>query len=169
MGLINGTVTLENNYDNWNKLFESEKEFLNNLFDKDTFIIEHVGSTSVKGLLAKPIVDIAIGINSFDEINKYLPKLRKYYTVKENLENDEILLIKENDKETFCLIHVMIVNDTRYKNMIKFRNILNSNNNILKEYESLKQKLAKEYPDNRKMYTKSKQDYINNILKNTNN
>ena len=169
MGLKNGTVTLENNYDVWKAMFEDEKAKLISIFKDDTFIIEHVGSTAVKGLSAKPIVDIAIGLNSFDELNKYKEKLNEIYTIKENLDRGEILLIKENEEETFFLIHVMLINDKRFQNMIKFRDILNNNPDVLTEYENLKQELADKYPNDRKIYTKSKNDYIENTLKNTNN
>lgn len=53
--------------------------------------------------------------------------------------------------------------------MIKFRDILNNNTTILKEYEKLKKNLSKKYKNDRIMYTKSKNDFINNILKSTNN
>ena len=169
MGLINKTVQLENNYDKWKKMFEEEKNTLNKIFNNESFIIEHVGSTAVKDLLAKPIVDIVIGLNSFDDIDNYKDKLKKIYTLKENIDKKEILLIKENEKETFFLIHLLLVNDKRYQDMIKFRNILNSNKKILKEYEDLKIKLSRKYANDRKMYTQSKNNFITNILKNTNN
>ena len=167
MGLINGTVVLENDYDTWKIMFNNEKEFLEKLFKDDSFVIEHVGSTAVKGLAAKPIVDIAVGINSFNELNKYRSTLNNYYTIKDNLEYNEILLIKENDNETFFLIHVMLLNDNRFQNMIRFRDILINNNDILKEYELLKQALSKKYDNDRKMYTKSKTDFIEKVLKTT--
>ena len=164
MGLVNGTVTLENVYDISKVIFEEEIILLNNIFNEDSFTIEHVGSTAVKGLSAKPIVDIAIGINSFNDLEKYMDKLREHYTIKENLDRNEILMIKENNEETFCLIHVLVINDSRYKNMIKFRDILINNNDILKEYESLKQELVKKYSNDRKTYTQSKNNFIEKVL-----
>ena len=169
MGLKNGTVTLENNYDVWKSMFEDEKERLNRIFNEDSFTIEHVGSTAVKGLSAKPIIDIVVGINSFDELNKYKQELSNYYTIKENVDTNEMLLIKENENETFFLIHVLLITGTRYQNMIKFKNILINNKSIFKEYETLKQKLAQEFSSDRKMYTKSKNEFIENILKNNKN
>lgn len=169
MGLKNNTVHLENNYSLWKKMFNEEKETLNKIFTQDNFSIEHVGSTSVKDLSAKPIVDIAIGIKNFKDFQKYEKKLEKTYTIKKNNEKKEILLIKENKIETFFLIHVLEKNSERYKNMINFRNILNENHQILKEYEKLKQNLSKKYQNDRTTYTKLKNDFIKNILKNTNN
>ncbi|MBR3523176.1 MAG: GrpB family protein [Bacilli bacterium] len=168
MGLINNQVYLENNYKIWKKIFSEEKEKLNKIFSEDNFEIEHVGSTAIENLSAKPIVDIAIGVPSFDNFKKYLNKLSKLYIIKENYENDEILLIKEKGNETFFLIHVIPINCIRYKNMIAFRDILRVNCNILKKYEMLKINLANKYSNNRQMYTKSKNDFINEILKNTN-
>ena len=49
MGLINGSVYLENNYELWKEKFYNEKIKLENIFNNEEFTIEHVGSTAVKG------------------------------------------------------------------------------------------------------------------------
>ena len=164
MGLINNTVCLEKNFIQWKKMFEMEKKKLVKIFNKDVFKIEHVGSTSVEGLSAKPIVDIAIGVSKLSDIDKYIDVLDNLYKIKINNESQEILLINENEKETFFLIHILPINSKRYKNMIKFRNILIGNPKILKEYEILKIKLSKQYSKDRKMYTAAKNNYIQKIL-----
>ncbi len=164
MGLKNETVYLESNFKQWKKIFEDEKNFLLQIFNNEDFLIEHVGSTSVEGLLAKPIVDIALGVIDFKDIQKYINRLKENYTIKENNDIDEILLIKENESETFCLIHVLNRDSDRFKNMIKFRYILNNNPDILKQYEQLKKHLSNIYSNDRKMYTKSKNDFIKEIL-----
>ena len=165
MGLINGTVSLESNYDKWKELFDSEKKYLENVFTEDNFTIEHVGSTAIKGLLSKPIVDIAIGVNNLNDITKYFFTLQGVYTIKPSKDEEEILLIKENEKETFCLIHVLPINSERYINLIRFRDILNNNPDIIKQYENLKIELSDKYKDNRPMYTKSKNKFIQEVLK----
>ncbi len=167
MGLINGTVNLENNYLIWKNMFYKEKEILIDLFKDKALSIEHVGSTSVEDLLSKPIIDIVIGVKDINDIN--IKELENYYTVKYNKNDKEILLIKEDDKETFYLIHVLEIDSDRYKNMIYFRDILINNKNIKKEYEKLKKELASKYYNDRKTYTKLKNDFINEVLNNTNN
>lgn len=166
MGLINNTVSLENNYELYKKIFKEEKAYLESVFKENRFKIEHVGSTAVKDLLSKPVVDIAIGVDNLNSFKKYYSLLNKRYTITENREKEEILLIKENEKETFCLIHVLDIKSNRYTNMIKFRDILINNLDILKKYENLKIDLAKKYKDDRKNYTKSKNEFINKVLKN---
>lgn len=168
MGLINGTVSLENNYELWKKMFLEEKKHLESIFTKDEFTIKHVGSTAIKGLSSKPVIDIAVGVDKLDSLTKYLTLLEKRYTIKQNITKNEILLIKENEKETFYLIHVLPINSERYINLIKFKNILTNNPNIMKKYANLKTKLANNYKNDRKIYTKSKEEFINKILKKTN-
>lgn len=132
MGLINNTVSLENNYELYKKIFEEEKAYLENIFKENRFKIEHVGSTAIKDLLSKPVVDIAIGADDLNSFKKYYSLLNKRYTITEQKEKEEILLVKENEKETFCLIHILDIKSNRYTNMIKFRNILINNLDILK-------------------------------------
>lgn len=166
MGLKNETVSLESNFKCWKKLFESEKECLIKLINQENILIEHVGSTSVEGLLAKPIVDIAVGMNNYRDVLKYFDILKERYTIKINDEYDEILLIKEKGLETFFLIHILNKNDNRFKDMLKFRDILKNNNDILNQYEQLKIHLSNIYANDRKMYTKSKNDFIQKVLNN---
>ena len=69
-------------------------------------------------MLAKLIIDIAVGVNSFNELDDYKEILNSIYKVKENLDNNKILLVKKNDVETFFLIHVLLVYDEQYQNLI---------------------------------------------------
>ncbi len=168
MGLKNETVCLESNFMQWKNMFECEKKFLLKFFNRDDILIEHVGSTSVEGLLAKPIVDIAVGVDNFKDIKTQIDILKKRYTVKNNDASGEILLIKENISETFCLIHILNRDSDRFKNMIRFRDMLKNNYNILKQYEELKKHLSSIYPNNRKMYTELKNNFIEEVLENNN-
>ena len=143
------TVVLENNYELWKKMFLSEKKYLESIFIKDNFVIEHVGSTAIKDLSSKPIIDILVGVDNLNSITKYFNLLENTYTIKLNIDKNEILLIKENETETFCLIHVLPINSERYLNLIKFKDILNSNPDIVRQYEELKRHLASKYQNDR--------------------
>ena len=167
MGLKNGTVLLEENYNNWTKMFEKEKQKLEDIFGKIAIEIEHIGSTAIKGIKAKPIIDIAVGINDFNDIENLREKLKCLYTIKQ--ENpDEILLIKEENNITHFLIHIMKINSKRYNDAIIFRDYIKNNYGKMKEYEDLKIKLAKQYSNDRIMYTKLKNNFIKETLKNIN-
>lgn len=165
MGLKKGTVKLEKYNPNWKTEFKKEKIILSDMFQDVALTIEHIGSTSVEGLSAKPIIDIAVGVKKLSDFEKVKEKfLRKPYTVKEESVPGEVLVRKGAWENITHFIHVMEVDSDRYKNAILFRDYLKENPKALKDYEELKTELAKKYADDRPSYTASKNDFINKII-----
>lgn len=68
MTLKRGIVELDNYFDNWVVEYEQEKELLSKVLKNKIKEIHHIGSTSIKGLKSKPIIDILILINTFKNI-----------------------------------------------------------------------------------------------------
>ena len=166
MGLKVGIVKIEKYNPNWELEFYKEKENLAKMFGDLAIEIEHIGSTAVKGLSAKPIIDIAVALKKLDDFEKIKEKFQKSpYSVKQDSDDGEILIRKGEEDNRTHFIHVMEINSKRYKNTIIFRNYLRKHEEAMKEYESLKKELARKYADNRKMYTSSKNEYIENIIK----
>lgn len=166
MGLKVGIVVIEKYNPLWKKEFNKEKKVLEEIFRNAALTIEHIGSTSIPGLSAKPIIDIAIGIKSLSDFNLIKERIMNIsdYSIKEDSVQDEILIRKGSEDNRTHFIHVMELNSNRYKDTILFRDYLINNPEVLKKYEKLKQKLAIKYPNDRKMYTSSKNEFITNIL-----
>ncbi|MDF2038350.1 GrpB family protein [Cytobacillus oceanisediminis] len=59
------------------KEFEEEKIKLKDILTDKVISIEHIGSTSVKGLAAKPIIDIALGVTELDAVIDFIEPLQK--------------------------------------------------------------------------------------------
>lgn len=166
MGLKVGTVKLEKYNPVWKEMFLKENENLEKIFGNIAIEIEHVGSTSIEGLSAKPIIDIQVVINKFSDFDKIRYIFEKEpYSIKEDSPKDEILIRKGNEENRTHFIHVVEKNSLRHTNTILFRDYLRKNRNIMLEYEKLKINLAQRYFDNRKMYTASKNDFIQNVLR----
>ena len=166
MGLKVGTVYLEKYNENWKKMFEEEKRNLEKIFKSIAIKIEHVGSTSVEGLTAKPIIDIMVVINKFEEFEKIKHVfLEEPYSLKLDSDNDEILIRKGSENNRTHFIHVVEKDSERQINTVLFRDYLRKYDDVRKEYEDLKIMLAKKYEKNRKMYTASKNEFIQNIIK----
>jgi len=170
MGLIKGEVKLEQYDLKWEEDFQQEAGKLYNLFGEVAKDIQHIGSTSVRGLSSKPIIDIAVGVNSLSDFAKVRQKFidAPEYSVKENGDPTEILVRKhatENHDEITHFIHVMEIGGNRYKDAILFRDTLRSNPKMRLEYESLKRDLAKQYPHDRASYTQSKDYFIRSMLR----
>jgi GrpB-like predicted nucleotidyltransferase (UPF0157 family)/protein-L-isoaspartate O-methyltransferase len=72
---LNSTVTLADYDPEWPKLFEREAERIRGVLGERVLVLEHVGSTSVPGLCAKPIIDILLVVPDSDDEDAYVPPL----------------------------------------------------------------------------------------------
>ena len=68
-----GPVVILNHYDpNWEKQFEEEKRRILSVTPNKKIQIEHIGSTSIKGLGAKPIIDMMIGLPKLEDFEELI-------------------------------------------------------------------------------------------------
>ncbi|MEK3817537.1 GrpB family protein [Cytobacillus sp. FSL W8-0315] len=70
-------ISIEGYNSNWAKEFEAEKVKLKEILNDKVISIEHIGSTSIKGLGAKPILDIAIGLKDLKTVMEFIEPLEK--------------------------------------------------------------------------------------------
>ncbi|QLK09617.1 Putative protein family UPF0157 (plasmid) [Priestia megaterium] len=166
LGLERGLVKLEPYNDKWSKLFDEERELLSSQLKELIIAIEHVGSTSIVGLSAKPIIDIAIGVSSLDVIIELKEKVRAlgYVEVPVVIDGKHVFA-KYKEKKITHFLHVMIYNQNLWLDQISFRDYLRSNLDAKIEYIKLKEKLANKYPNNVISYTNEKKKFVDNILK----
>jgi len=165
LGLERGVVKLEPYNDKWSKLFDKERELLSSQL-KDLIVeIEHVGSTSIEGLFAKPIIDIAIGVSSLDVIIKLKEKVKElgYVEVPVSLDGKHVFA-RYKEKKITHFLHVMIYNHNLWVDQISFRDYLRSSPGSKLEYIKLKEELANKYPNDITSYTNEKKKFIGNIL-----
>ena len=167
IGLKRYTVKLVPHDDSWHILFKETKKELLSLIGDFVIDIQHVGSTSIKNIEAKPILDIAISVNDLKVVNKMQSILEQHgyeYRGDGGKEGGH-LFVKCSDPDIRTHhIHVVDVNDIQWNNFLKFRDLLNSYEKLALEYSKFKRKLAKRFKDNRKEYTNSKKDFIDKIL-----
>ena len=166
MGLDKNKVILEKHNDKWAEMFQAEAKELRKIFGDLALSIEHVGSTSIPGIMAKPLVDIQVGLRQLSDFEKVRAKFEKEpYSVKPDPSPDEQLVRKGPEESRFFLIHICAVDSDRFKNTLLFRDYILSHPDKAREYEELKKTLAAKYPDNRPMYTASKNDFIQAVLR----
>ena len=171
IGLKRGTVGLCEHEKEWETearvTISRLKEILGDVI-KD---VQHVGSTSVLTIKAKPIIDIAVAVDSFDDILAYEKELKAagfYYRPKaQAFLRDQLLFAcgsfydGTGDLQTH-FIHVVRANSVDWLNYINFRDYLNSTPSAAKEYEALKESLARQVPidSGREKYLKGKHGFI---------
>jgi GrpB-like predicted nucleotidyltransferase (UPF0157 family) len=165
LGVERGLVKLEPYNYKWSKLFEKERELLSSQL-KDLIVeIEHVGSTSVEGLFAKPIIDIAIGVSSLDVIMKLKEKVKElgYVEIPVSLDGKHVFA-KYKERKITHFLHVMIYNQNLWVDQISFRDYLRSTPDAKIEYTKLKEELVNKYPKDVISYTNKKKKFVDDIL-----
>lgn len=132
--------------------------------------IQHVGSTAIPEIMAKPIIDIQIAAKSLEAIKlSAIPILKNqdYEYWKENPDPERLFFVKGmppfGEKRTHH-IHIVEPSSRHWIEKILFRDYLIKHSDAKREYEILKQKLAQQYRYDREAYTDAKKEFIDKIL-----
>ena len=153
---------------NWTSIFEDEKKKIIASLGKQKIVsIEHIGSTAVPYLKAKPTIDILIEVPpSFDKEDfiKKITALDYYYSPKPENPAPHMMFMKGYSLNGFVgqAFHVHI----RYKgdwDELYFRDYLRIHPKVAKEYGELKVKLSVQYRNDREEYTNLKSDFIKRV------
>lgn len=153
----------------WEKEFYYQKSLIINSLNIEDFRIEHIGSTAIKTMSAKPIIDILLGVSNFDEIDKiFQDKLKSLGYLRLKVEKDnEIVFAKFKDHEYNIkthFLHITIYENKLWKDLIKFRDILNNSEELRKEYLNIKLDYLKENNTGIINYTNHKKEFVNKII-----
>lgn len=155
---------------NWPEIYKLEKSKIMDIIGEYIVSIDHIGSTAVEGLVAKPIIDILIGLNSLDDAHLCIPKLEElnyeYVPEFEDELPDRRYLRKPPKGQGSRDFHIHMVEIKTYfwKRQLIFRDYLRKFPEVAKEYGELKLKLATELQDDRTAYTEGKTNFIYKIL-----
>ena len=148
----------------WSRQFQVYASTLNRALGKLAMSIEHVGSTSIVGLAAKPIIDIDIVISSRLLLKQVIEKLASIgYSHQGNLNilGREAFTHSEDNQHH---LYVCSIDTPNLHNHLIFRDYLRTHSNVVREYSKLKLQLAIQYRDDREGYTRSKTKFIQSIL-----
>ena len=169
IGLKKGIVKLHKHKKQWKKIASDTIVSLYKVFGDTAVDIQHVGSTSIVNIKAKPIIDIAVAVKSFDDVKRIIPSLENIgaiYRPNVVIAGEMYFVIGDFEHEIFTHhIHVVLSNSKEWINYINFRNYLNAKPAVAKQYEDLKISLLKKYRLNRTAYTEGKSELIKRILK----
>jgi GrpB-like predicted nucleotidyltransferase (UPF0157 family) len=149
----------------WPERFELLRSRLSQCLDTLAAAIEHVGSTSVPGLAAKPIIDIDVVLHSAADIPQAITRLGILgYQHQGDLGVRGREAFRPPSKGIPHHLYVCAPDSREYIRHIKFRNHLRANDEDALAYERLKRALAKEYRDNREAYNLAKTEFVEAIL-----
>lgn len=165
----NAPITLVEYDLNWPRLFEQEAKRIRSVLGSTALQIEHVGSTSVPGLCAKPIIDMLLVVNDAADEPSYVPALEAagYRLRIREPEWFEHRLFKGPD--TDINLHVFSLGTPEIDRMIRFRDWLRSNESDHDKYAQVKRSLAKSKWRHVQHYADAKTSIIQEIMERANN
>lgn len=167
-GLIGGAEKREIeivDYDpDWPKKFEAHARRIGDALGRSAMRIEHVGSTSVQGLAAKPVIDILVVVQDSADESAYLPRLEAAGYVLRVREPDwnEHRMLRTPERDVH--VHVYTAGCTEVERNLAFRDRLRRSADDRSLYERTKRELAsREWPD-MNAYAEAKTEVIESIL-----
>ena len=167
IGLKKDTVVLEPHSEAWDIEGRNICAKIKEILKDDVVDVQHVGSTSIQGICAKPIIDVAVAVRSFDDIIKHNEELSGKGIVyrKQDIPGQHLYRSGDLDNNIVThFIHVVIAGSDAWHNYINFRDYLNSHPEDAKRYESLKKELWSKFPEDRDSYVDGKKELVTELL-----
>ncbi|MBQ9959528.1 MAG: GNAT family N-acetyltransferase [Oscillospiraceae bacterium] len=164
IGLLRGTVQLLPHDPVWESLGQSAALTCSSILADACIDAQHVGSTAVAGLAAKPILDIAVGVADLAAAAQKLPQLEAagFIHVPSVQLPQELFCSAGSLEENIRTHHIHIVahGSEQWRNYIAFRDALCQNSTLRNAYGQLKLQLAAQHAADRSAYTDAKADFI---------
>jgi len=164
LGVERYEVKLVTYDEKWSNEFQNTKQEIKSILGENVIDIQHIGSTSIKGICAKPILDVAVAVKSLLGLNKNGMINAGYDACGESGVSGRNLFVKRKDGHISTHhIHCYEKDNEKLSALIQFRDFLNNHFEYAQQYCDLKKRLAKEFPKDRDAYTAGKEQFINMI------
>lgn len=151
----------------WKEAFDSEQKTLKDLFQHEARAIEHIGSTSVPGLSAKPVIDIFLAVSPFHDMPYYEGKLKlNHYTYTATGMLNRHLFCQLNEQNVWTHnLHILPFDEEFHlRNEILFRDYLRNSAVYVAKYNELKQQLVGMKHNTLEEYTLAKTQFIQEVV-----
>jgi GrpB-like predicted nucleotidyltransferase (UPF0157 family) len=163
--VLNGPITIAEYDPKWPALYEREAARVRDVLGDRALRIEHVGSTAVPGLAAKPWIDMLLVVADSADEAAYVPRLEGVGYVLRNREPDWYEHRMFRGPDTMINLHCFSAGCPEIQRMISFRDRLRSNESDRLLYERTKRELATQTWKYVQQYADAKSILINEILK----
>ncbi len=152
----------------WPAEFELQRSALTQIFAGTCADIEHIGSTAVPGLCAKPIIDILLGAASLADIEQKIDALSvagvNYVREHEREIPMRRYFVKPESKALRVNLHAVCRGSSIWREHLAFRDRLRSDSVVRDEYATLKKNLLSQYSNDRPAYTAAKAPFIQQVI-----
>lgn len=150
----------------WPIKFEIIKNELEKVFKDKALRIEHVGSTSVPDMKAKPMIDVLMIVPSLKDLaaEKSQMEARGYIWQEDYIGPNTLVFVKQDDEGRKTEnIHACEIDSPKVDQFLVIRDYLRTHPDQVKEYEALKESLYTEFPDDYPSYRQGKNDFLEQL------
>ena len=156
IGMKRGTVYLEEHQTEWETAAADTIRQLHRLLGDTAVDIRHIGSTAIRTIPAKPIIDIAVGVRDYNAVLSKKDRLEAEGVIFRFDERPEqLLFVKGNfvDDTRTHHIHIVLYGSKEWNDYLCLTDYLNTNESAAGRYADLKMRLAQQYSNDRTAYT----------------
>ena len=166
IGLYRGTVNLVAHHAKWAEYFSREKQLLLNILREKVLDIRHIGSTSIPGLPAKPVIDILAAVKTLAGVDTFTQDLKTigYEDKGDGGVPGRRFFVKGAEAIRTHHLNFCEMNSPFWTSHLLFRDYLERHPEIAREYSALKRGLADKFPNDRGAYTAGKEEFVRSIL-----
>lgn len=149
----------------WPRLYEAERRLILNVIGQIVTRVEHIGSTAVPGLGAKPTVDIMVAVDHLRDAERCIEPLQRIgyeYQPEHEVSISERRFFRKGDppREQHFHLHMVELTSDFWQRHLLFRDHLRTHLEVAREYYELKKRLANKYGSDREGYTEAKTSFI---------
>ncbi|MGE7114353.1 GrpB family protein [Lysinibacillus sp. NPDC047702] len=154
-------------HQNWSSDYQKEEHSIRTFLQEELVNSFHIGSTSVPGLKAKPIIDILLVVNDINNLDSFFKQFQEigYEVMGEFGITGRRYFRKGGDYRTHQIHAFQYSNIEEIERHLAFRDYLREHPEVCKKYGQLKNQLAKKYPNDIEGYGDGKNDFVKNVEK----
>ncbi len=167
IGLKRGTVDVVPYALDWFPPFQQEALLLQKALGRVALDIEHIGSTAIPGMPAKPIIDLMVAVADLAKSRQLIPVVQDvgYDHRPHDCVPDRHFFAKGQDGERTHHLSLAETNSTFWCRQIAFRDYLRADQQAATQYAEIKIELASKYPNDRNTYIDAKEPFVLRILR----
>jgi GrpB-like predicted nucleotidyltransferase (UPF0157 family) len=167
LGLTYGQVRLVDSDPGWPRAFERLAAELRAALGELAVAVEHVGSTAVPGLVAKPILDLAIGLAADTDPDQVIAAIERLgYEYRGDKDDTGGLLFVLEDRPAHRIAHLHVVphGGEKWRKYLAFRDRLRIDPDARAAYAEVKRRLGEQFAGDRQAYTAGKAAFVAGLL-----
>lgn len=128
-----------------------------------TIRLDHIGSTAIEGLMAKPCIDVLGQVSSLSHLNPAIPLIKQLGFTCRGAYGIAGRIYFSRATETKCHLHVFATGHPAIEQHLNFVRVMSHAPEKIKEFNQLKQRLQQRYPNDKQAYQRAKAGFYQQL------